>query len=152
MEADRQIKEINIVVQKRIFDVLKSEYGLEKDAYWEKGVKSPDIKVRAYQKSQEYDIEDRLDLEHYLDFIEYKKIVEHKDNWTLFKPVFDIAMPGDKGHAKNLKWMDKVNDLRRISAHATESRKYQIDDMEFLNWIYQELLNRLSSITGSVAE
>lgn len=152
MEADRQIKEINIMVQKRIFDVLKSEYGIEKDAYWEKGVKSTDIKVRAYQKSQEYDIEDRLDLEHYLDFIEYKKIVEHKDNWTLFKPFFDIAMPGDKGHAKNLKWMDKVNDLRRISAHATESRKYQIDDMDFLNWIYQELLNRLSSIPESVAK
>lgn len=145
-EADRQIKDINIIVQKTIFDLLKKQYGIEKGAYWEKGVKNSEIKVRAYEKAQQYEIDDRLDLEHYLDFIEYKKIVEHKENWTVFKPLFDIPLPGDKGLAKNLRWMDRVNELRRISAHPTESRKYQLEDLEFLDWISEELPNRLNSV------
>lgn len=141
-EADRQIKELNILVQKQLFKLLKEQYGIEKNAYWENGIKSSEIKVRAYEKSQQYPIEERLELENYLDFIEYKKIIEHKDNWPLFKSYFDIPLPGDKGLAKNLKWMDRVNELRRIAAHPTEGRKYSLEDFEFLDWITEELGNK----------
>jgi DNA sulfur modification protein DndB len=142
-EADRQIKSINVSVQKIIFDKLKQEYGIEKNAYWEKGVKNSAIRIKAYTKAQEYDSDERLALEHYLDFIEYKKIIEESENWkNLFKDIFDIPLPGDKGKAKNLGWMDEVNNLRRIAAHATEDRKYSAKDFEFLDWLVIQLENR----------
>lgn len=84
-----------------------------------------------------------MPLENYLDFIDYKKIVENKENWPLFKPVFDIPEPGVKGLAKNLKWMDKINELRRIPAHPTESRKYKPEDFAYIAFIYDELIRRV---------
>lgn len=147
-EADRQIKEINIIVQRAIFAILRKEHGEEPSGYWEKGVKSREIKIKAYSKAQDHDVDKRLALENYLDFIEYKKIVEDKENWSLFKEFFDIPLPGEKGHAKNLKWMDRINDLRKISAHATESRKYQADDFEFLDWIFDHVERRFAPLEG----
>lgn len=142
-KADRQVKEISKLVQKHVFDTFKGAYGVERDAYWNKGVVDKQIKTRAYQTSLDDDDSIRLPLEHYLDFIDYKKIVEHKEHWPLFKPVFDVAERGDRGRAKNLVWMERVNELRRISAHATESRSYQVEDFEYLDWIFVELTSRL---------
>jgi len=144
-EADRRIKELNVLVQKHIFDTFKREYGLEKDAYWNKGVLDKSIKSKAYTTSLDDEDDVRLPLENYLDFIEYKKIVENKAHWPLFKSVFDIPEPGDKGRAKNLIWMEKVNELRRIPAHPTESRSYRVEDFDYLDYIYSELTRRLNA-------
>jgi len=135
-EADRQIKELNIIVQKFIFDRFKEAYGQDADAYWHRGVTDKDIRTRAYKKS--LDDETPLPLENYLDFIEYKKIVENREHWRIFKPVFDIPERGEKGLSKNLKWMERINDLRRISAHATESRSYKVDDFDYIDYVYTE--------------
>ena len=144
--ADRKLKELNILVQKCIFDIFKDRYGTEKDAYWHKGVLDKNIKAGAYQKSLDDEDEDRLPLENYLDFIEYKKIVENKSHWPLFKPVFDIPDPGEKGYSKNVRWMEKMNELRRITAHPTESRHYKIQDFEYIDYIYDEFTRRLADI------
>jgi hypothetical protein len=63
----------------------------------------------------------------------------------LFKAVFDIPEMGEKGRSKNLLWMGKINELRRISAHPTESRSYKVDDFEYLAYIYGELTRRLEA-------
>lgn len=144
-EADRQIKEINILVQKTIFDIFKEYYGLEQNAYWNRGVIDKTIKTNAYSKSLDDPDEYRLPLENYLDFIEYKKIVEHKDHWPLFKDIFDIPEPGQKGYSKNLKWIERINELRRIPAHATESRKYKLDDFDYIRFIFGELHRRVAA-------
>jgi DGQHR domain-containing protein len=115
--ADRRIKEIVIAMQKRIFATFRALYGEKNDAYWHKGISDKNMKAEAYRRSLEYEDEDRLPLENYLDVIDFKKIVENKQNWPLFKNVFDIPEPGDKGRAKNLKGMERINELRRISAH-----------------------------------
>ena len=147
-DADRQIREINVTVQKTIFAILKKEHGDDPSGYWEKGVRSREIKIKAYSKAQDHELDKRLALENYLDFIEYKKIVEDKENWPLFKDCFDIPLPGDKGHAKNLKWMDRINELRRISAHPTESRKYSSEDFAFLDWLYEQIELRFAAWEG----
>lgn len=144
-EADRKLKELNIQVQKAIFDMFKKEYGEVKDAYWNKGVIDKKIKTRAYEKSLEDDDEVRLSLDNYLDFIEYKKIVENKVHWPLFKSQFDIPEPGEKGYSKNIRWMERINEMRRIPAHSTEKRHYKTSDFEYIDFIYEEFMSRLES-------
>ncbi len=136
--ADRKLKEINIVVQSAIFERLRDEFG---DDYWDKGVRDVKIKVKAYEKSQ-YD-ENKIALENYLDFIEYKKIIENKEIWPLMKPYFNISEPGTKETAKNISWMDRINELRRIPAHATKQRNYKLEDFDYIDYIYEKLCNKI---------
>ncbi len=137
--ADRRLKEINIIVQLALFEKLRDEHG---DEYWEKGVTDKEIKAKAYRKSLD-DEGSRLPLEHYLDFIEYKKIIEKKENWPLMKPFFNISEPGEKETARNLSWMDRVNELRRIPAHATAKRSYKSDDFDYIEYIFSKLQDKI---------
>jgi hypothetical protein len=52
-------------------------------------------------------------------------------------------MLGKKGEAKNLVWMDRLNELRRISAHPSPHRNYCADDFKFLERLEQEFISRL---------
>ena len=142
-QADQQIKEISIAVQKYIFDTFKRVYGIEQDAYFHKGVVDKEIKKNAYAKSLDAADGTLLPQETYLEFIEYKKIVENKAHWALFKPVFNIPEPGVKGLAKNLKWMERINELRRIAAHPAENRSYKVGDFEYLDHVYEEFMRRM---------
>ena len=148
-EANRKLMDLNVHIQKYIFDTFKQLYGKEKNAYFEKGVLDTNIKGRAYQTSQGTEIEDRLPLEHYLNFIDYKNIVENKTHWPLFKSVFNIPQPGEKGLAKNIRWMDRINELRRIPAHATERRHYKTDDFDYIDYFHEEFMSRVLSANGS---
>jgi len=151
-EADRKLKELNVQVQKSIFEVFKRRYGTENDAYWNKGVTDKKIKTGAYEKSLDDDDEVRLPLENYLDFIQYKKITENKQHWPLFKDLYDIPEPGEKGYSKNVRWMERVNELRRIPAHATEKRSYKVSDFEYIDYIYEEFMQRLEKFDMSSIE
>lgn len=150
-EADKQIKEISIIVNRIVFDTLKEVYGEEVSGYWHEGVKDKTIMSSAYQKS--LDEPNRgLALENYVEFIEHKKIIERKENWPLFKEYFDIPELGEKGKTKNLKWMEKINELRRIPTHPTESRNYRKDDFEYIEYVYQKLITKTSiDFRGSTA-
>lgn len=144
-EADRKLKDINIIVQKHIFSVFKALYGSKESEYWEKGIMDKNIKFEAYKKSLDHEIEDRLPLENYLDFIQYKKVVEAREHWPYFKPAFDIPEAGDKGRAKNISWMEKINELRRIPAHATADRTYKLEDFDYINFIHELLVKNLAN-------
>lgn len=148
--ADSRIKDIVIDVQREIFSRFKEQYGEYKDAYWHKGISDKGIKARAYEKSLDDDDETRLSLENYLDVIDYKKIVENKANWPLFRELFDIPEPGEKGVAKNLKWMERINELRRISAHPTERRHYKVEDFEYIDYVHDQLRRRLTEAKPEV--
>jgi hypothetical protein len=144
LTADKKIKEIIVEMGKHIFTVFKVLYGEKKDAYWDKGVPDKTIKAKAYERSLDDEVEERLPLESYLDVIEYKKIVEHKQNWIFFKDVFNIPEPGEKGLAKNLKWLEKLNELRRIPSHPSEKRHYKVEDFEYIDYIYEQYFQRLA--------
>ena len=64
------------------------------------------------------------------------EVIEVKEYWPMFKTVFDIPEPGEKGKAKNLRWMIRINELRRIPAHATFSRHYSLEDFEYIDYLY----------------
>ena len=142
-EADSQLKAIVTEMRDYIFSVFRTMYGEKANAYWEKGVTDNVVKVAAYNRALDTDVDDRLPLEAYLEVVEMKKIVENKRNWPIFKPVFDISEPGEKGQAKNLKWMLRINELRRIPAHPAKERKYKVEDFEYIDYIYAQFMQRL---------
>jgi DNA sulfur modification protein DndB len=106
--------------------------------------------VKAYERQQEDAPEKQLELDAYLDFIDKKKIIEKSENWTAFKPYFDIPLPGEKGYAKNLKWMDRLNELRRVVAHP-HKRAFKSDDLAFLEWIKGAFEEKLLSVGNESA-
>ncbi len=148
-DADRKLKELNILVQKAIFDNLKQKYGLQNDAYLHKGISDKKILTRAYEKSLDDDIDIRLPLENYLNFIDYKKIVEHRNNWPMFKSIFDIPEPGEKGISKNLRWIERTNELRRIPAHPTEGRNYRSNDFEYIEYIFDAFKTNFDVVSNT---
>lgn len=137
--ADRKLKEINIIVQLAIFSKLKEVYGND---YWDKGITDKEMKTSAYRKSLD-DEGNNIPLENYLDFISYKKIAEKKENWQLMRPMLNIADPGEKETAKNLAWMDRINELRRIPAHATAQRSYKSEDFTYIDYIHSKLEKKI---------
>ena len=142
-DADAKLKVIVSEIRKYIFDVFRAIHGEEKGAYWEKGISDKSLKSEAYKRSLDYDVDERLPLETYLEVVEMKKIVESKQNWPLFKNVFNIPEPGDKGLSKNIKWMDRINELRRIPAHPAIERHYKVDDFQYIDFVHGELIKRL---------
>nr|WP_228733814.1 DGQHR domain-containing protein [Xanthomonas euvesicatoria] len=143
--ADQQVQTINILTIEHIFNVFRAKFGAEGNNYWEKGVPQRKIRTSAYSKAQDVDLDFRLPLETYLDFIELKEIVEEKTRWPLFADVMDIPIDGNKGNAKNTKWMDRFNEIRRILAHAAPGRTYSVADFELLNLVANTLQSRIST-------
>lgn len=141
--ADNRIKDIERSIRKYLFDKFKDIYG---DDYFERGVTNKDMKTQAYNKSLDDEKEKRAPIEAYLDFIDLKKIVEQRNNWNIFKELFNISLPGVKGEAKNLAWMDRFNKLRRIPAHPYEHRYYRKEDFSFLEYLEKEINRRLQKI------
>jgi DNA sulfur modification protein DndB len=140
-EADTKLKAIVSEMRNYIFDVFRTIYGPK--LYWDKGVTDKAVKAAAYSRSLDTDVEERLPPETYLEVVEMKKIVENRNNWPLFKQVFNIPEMGEKGISKNVKWMDSINELRRIPAHPARERKYKVEDFQYIDFIYEELMKRI---------
>lgn len=142
-EADNKLKQIVSEIRRYIFDVFRTIHGEDRDAYCDKGVTDKGLKAEAYKRSLDYDVEERLPLETYLEVVEMKKIIENRQNWPFFKAALNIPEPGDKGLAKNLKWMDRINELRRIPAHPARERHYNVEDFQYIDFIHDELMGRI---------
>ncbi|WP_423929709.1 DGQHR domain-containing protein [Candidatus Palauibacter sp.] len=142
--AESQLKELTKQVHALIFDEFRSRYGDEE--YFEKGVPNKAMRVKAYDRQQ--DDPQRLPLEYYIQFIDLKKIVEIAKHWRWLKDVLDIPEHGEKGAAKNLKWIERLNELRRIPAHPVEGRDFRMADFEYLDWIHGEFFARLRPAGG----
>ncbi len=141
--ADQHLKTIVSEMRHHIFSTFRQIYGDKNNAYWERGVTDKGIKSEAYSRSLDYEPEERHPLESYLEVVEMKKIVESKDNWPRFKQVFNIPEPGEKGIAKNTKWMLRINELRRIPAHPARDRHYKVEDFDYIEYVHDSLAERL---------
>lgn len=141
--ADEAVKRLQTVVHDVTVTILRKEYG---DKYLTKGVPNGKILEKAFPRQiEDAKKDEEKDLDVYFDLLDFKDIVEHKQNRGLFKGVFDIEMTGDKGLAFNLRWMEALNNLRRVAAHPA-GRQYKPEDVEFLRWIEGELETRTESL------
>lgn len=134
-KGDSLTKSIVDRVHRHVIAVLKVNYG--NNDFFDKGIPQKEIKLSAMQKH--YDDKNSMPPETYLDVIELKKIMEHKQNWEFFKETMNIKLQDDeKGQAKYLKWIERLNEVRRILAHPS-GRSYKNDDIEFLEFVHEQL-------------
>lgn len=136
-QADALVKSIVDRVHTYVVDTLRGAYG---PAFFDKGIPQKEIKLSAHSKMYE-ERGDPMPVETYLDFTDLKKIVEHAQNWNLFSAQLNIRLPGEKGgQAKYLRWMDSINEIRRVPAHPY-GRKYKDDQIELLGLVDDKLRN-----------
>lgn len=136
--GDSLVKEIVDRVHGHVVATLKATYGPE--AFFSQGIPFKELKKEAL--GRRVDDGDRMPVENYLDVIHLKRIVEAAQNWELFKDRLSIMQAGEKkGQAKYLKWMDELNEVRRISAHPF-GRSYTDENIEFLEYMSEQLAER----------
>lgn len=139
-QGDQAVKWISDSLHRLVVTKLRDTYGQD---FFEVGIRSKDIKIRAYTKRAETDPEGKTPLETYLDIIELKKIVETAENWQYFKDTLNIPLPGQQnGLTKYIKWMDEFNDIRKIYAHPY-NRAYSDANIGLLELVERELRNRV---------
>ncbi len=148
-ETSSRLRLIEEKINQTIFDIFRAKYGSQD--YWEEGIADNNIKSEAYKRSLEDEKGKRGPLESYLNLVDYKKIIEHRQNWNFLKDLFNIAEAGEKGLAKNLKWLDRINELRRIPSHPSPNRKFKSDDHDYVDWLYSEFNSRTSSLLSGGA-
>lgn len=142
--ADEAVRRLQTLVHDAAIKILKDKYG--EDKYLIKGVPSDEIFKKAQPRQLEDQRKDEFkELDVYFDLLDFKDIIGHKQNREIFKDMFDIPMPGDKGLAFNLRWVEILNSLRRVSAHPA-GRQYKPSDIEFLRWIDKELTCRSEAL------
>jgi DGQHR domain-containing protein len=135
-------------IENRVTDIVIGYFKrIHGEKFWNY-LGTKDMRVKAYERQQEEVPEKQLDLDAYLDFIDKKKIIERSENWQVFRPYFDIPFPNEKGSSKNLKWMDRLNELRRIVAHP-HKRSFKADDLDFLEWIRKAFEEKLLAVSPS---
>lgn len=138
--TDDRVKNIRAIIVAYLFDKMQALHG---DNYFEKSVTDKKLQTKAYERSLDIPVEDRLSLEHYLDILEYKSIISSKQNWPIVKDVFNIPLKGSKGTANNTSWIAIYNDARKAGEHSTLLRTYTSKDIAFLEWLERELYERL---------
>lgn len=138
--TDDRVKNIRSIIVAYLFEKMQELHGAN---YFEKCVTDKKLQTKAYERSLDIAVEDRLALDHYLDILEYKSIIDHKNNWPIVKAVFDIPLKGDKGKARNTSWIAIYNEARKAGEHSTLERTYTTKNIAFLEWLERELYEHL---------
>jgi DNA sulfur modification protein DndB len=141
--ANEKVQELNSAICAAIFSRFRTEYGEE--LYFDRGVTSKELRTSAYAKMQDDEIGQRGKIEEYLNLIDYKKIVEKAEHWPFFEELFSIKLDDDRpGQAKYLRWMDKLNDVRKKTAHQATGRVVTDVEIDFIDWVHQAFFERMA--------
>ena len=131
-------------IQRKLFDFtigsLKSHYGDQNEKWWVEGVPlriRQDCRSRWEEGKQEGEVESRLYLINYVNI--------SIDNWELVKDVISLDERDKDNKKQNTKWIKKLNDVRKITAHPERgilSRDQVAFVDEILEKFERKLLNR----------
>jgi len=146
-QAARDLEDIQSAVAELCIETLKIVHGIHElpsgeKAYWDIGIESADIKQKAYQKQQSNPSDKRDPREAYIDFIDWVKIIKQQNNWSHLEALLSIPLPGEKGKKYYLDWIEKINELRRVTAHKSPYRTFKEEDFETISMIKAELYKR----------
>lgn len=77
--------------------------------------------------------------EYYFDLIHYRRIIA--DNWELFEKTFGYGNKGNKD--KKTEYLDFINEIRKIVAHASSGKIVSFEDFTKLQDIHSWLINQI---------
>jgi DGQHR domain-containing protein len=148
-QADDDIGDLQGAISRVVIETLKKIHGTHElpsgeKAYWDTGIENVEIKQNAYKKQQQATVAKRAPKEAYLDLIDFEKIIKQPSNWPTFEPIFNVPIQGEKGKKYYLTWLEKLNEIRRVSAHKSPYRQYSDEDLEFVSSIKAELFDRFT--------
>ena len=149
-QADDDIGDLQEAISRVVIETLKKIHGTHElpsgeKAYWDTGIENVEIKQNAYKKQQQATVAKRAPREAYLDLIDFEKIIKQPSNWPTFEPIFNVPIQGEKGKKYYLTWLEKLNEIRRVSAHKSLYRQYSDEDLEFVSSIKTELFDRFTA-------
>ncbi len=131
------IDKIEISLQGFVLEEIKREFGGDEDVWWYEGI-SNTIRTKVTMRMEE-DKNKRGGKEYYFDLIDYKKVIE--DNWEIFESILGF---GKGGKNKKTEWLDFINEIRKIVAHASSGKTVKIEDYtkieEYYNWLNEQIL------------
>ena len=149
-QADADVGDLQHAISHVVIESLKKIYGVSElpsgeKAYWDLGIENAEIKQSAYKKQQMTSVAKRSPKEAYLDLIDFDKIIRQQSNWPHFERIFNLQMPDEKGGKKYyLTWLERLNEIRRHTAHKNPYRQYSEEDLEFVSWIKAQLFDRFA--------
>jgi DNA sulfur modification protein DndB len=147
-KTDKDISDLQSAISEVVIESLKKIHGIKElpsgeKAYWDLGIENADIKQNAYKKQQSAPAAKRALKEAYLDLIDFEKIIKQPNNWPQFEPIFNIPTQSEpKGKKYYLHWLERLNEIRRTSAHKSPYRSFSEEDFEFIAWLNDELYDR----------
>jgi DNA sulfur modification protein DndB len=156
-QADADVGDLQNAISQVVIESLKKIHGVQElasgeKAYWDLGIENADIKQTAYKKQQMTSVAKRSPKEAYLDLIDFEKIIKQPSNWAQLEKIFSIPMPEEKGGKKYyLSWLEKLNEVRRHTAHKNPYRQYSEEDLEFVSWIKGQLFDRFTQAGFNVS-
>ncbi len=138
--AKEIIDQMEVNLQTNIIDDLKFNLGIEDEIWWYEGVPQG-IRTKVSNRMEE-DKNKRGGKEYYFDLLDYKKIIH--DNWELFEKRFGY---GKGSKDKRTEWLDFINEVRRIVAHASSGKTVSMENYQRLvalnQWLGIQLVEDL---------
>jgi hypothetical protein len=144
LQTNKNAKEIidimEVNLQTNIIDELKFKIGVEDEIWWYEGIPQT-IRTKVSNRMEE-DKNKRGGKEYYFDLLDYKKIID--DNWEIFEKRFGY---GKGGKPKRLEWLDFINEVRRIVAHASSGKTVSMENYQKLlalnQWLGMQLIEKI---------
>lgn len=130
--AKEIIDQMEVNLQNNVIDELKLNIGTEDEIWWYEGIPQT-IRTKVSSRMEE-DKNKRGGKEYYFDLLDYKKIIH--DNWEIFEKKFGY---GKGGKDKRTEWLDFINEVRRIVAHASSGKTVTLDHYQRLQTLNQWL-------------
>jgi DGQHR domain-containing protein len=138
--AKELIDHMEVSLQNSIIDELKFNLGTEDEIWWYEGIPQT-IRTKVSSRMEE-DKNKRGGKEYYFDLLDYKKIIH--DNWEIFEKKFGY---GKGGKDKRTEWLDFINEVRRIVAHASSGKTVSLENYQRLitlnQWLGMQVIESL---------
>ncbi len=137
---------IETTLQKVVLEELRREFGTDDSQWWMLGIpKNVRLKVA---KVHEEDDGGRGGREYYFDLIDYRAIA--LQNWDLFGPILGMeAGRANSGKEKRTSWMNDVNEIRRVVAHASSGVSVSLEKLEQIQdydqWLTKQVVGGAES-------
>lgn len=125
---------------KVVIETAKEEYGEEDGLWWYEGVPE-NVRTKAAVRMEADQAKRGSAKESYLDLLDFKDIASK--NWELFK---DLLSRGSGKKEQQLRWIDQLNDIRKIVMHSSKNVPVSLGQLERLEETEEWLDARLELV------